>query len=147
MIERAVFQSYAGDPLPYLLPDPRIEQTILPYFMVRIVDLPAFVGNWSVPPGAAESYELEVEDEHAPWNNGRWMLHMDESGGAVLQPAEGEPSDKVIRADINAVAALFIGYKGARELGRIEALKGPAAETAKLEQRIPRTAANLMDHF
>ena len=147
MIERAVFQSYAGDPLPYQLPDPRIEQTILPYFMVRIVDLPAFVGKCSFLPGAAECYELEVEDEHAPWNKGRWVLRMDESGGATLQPAEGEASDKVIRADIKAFAALFIGYKGARELGRIEALNGPAAETAKLEQRIPRTAANLMDYF
>ncbi|MGN7457631.1 GNAT family N-acetyltransferase [Paenibacillus pasadenensis] len=158
MIDQVQFESYKGDPLPFLLPDPRIEQAVQPYFMARIVDAEAFIEAYPFLPGPARSWTMIVEDEHAPWNDGSWELAVDERGKGSLRKLSGQPADNgapfaesaaavALRGGIGSWTALFTGYAGPRELLAAGGLTGPAAELKALAERMEPRMPNLMDFF
>ncbi|QJC50624.1 GNAT family N-acetyltransferase [Paenibacillus albicereus] len=172
MIDQVQFESYKGDPLPFLLPDPRVEQSVHPYFMARIVDAEAFLDAYPFLPGPARTWTLNVEDEHAPWNDGSWELTIDEQGKGSLRKLSGQLADSgatpaesaavhagsaavhdgsaaatALRGGIGSWTALFTGYAGPRELSAAGGLTGPSAELNALAERIEPRLPNLMDFF
>ncbi|MFB9326856.1 enhanced intracellular survival protein Eis [Paenibacillus aurantiacus] len=152
MVERVTLDAPMDDNLPYLLPNPRIGQEIVPYFMGRIVDAPAFVAQLGLrAPAEATSGEplsLRIRDEHAPWNDGHWQLGADEEGNLSLKPATatqgGEPE---LSCGIGTLTALFMGYQRPERLQRDGRLLGSADAAARLEKMIPRCQTNLLDFF
>lgn len=63
----------SDDMLPFLLPDPRIEQENYPYFMARIVNAKAFVESYSFKRYNSQKKQvIYIEDKYAPWNDGLW---------------------------------------------------------------------------
>ncbi|SDS57230.1 Sterol carrier protein domain-containing protein [Paenibacillaceae bacterium GAS479] len=146
MIEKAEFESYSGDPLPYLLPDPSIEQSVRPYFMARIVDAQAFVSQYPFLPGQRESWRIRIEDPNAPWNEGKWELTVDEQGKGYLELA-GAGAGDILLASIGTWTALLTGYAKAATLTQTRQLRGPEQSALKLAERIAARTPNLMDYF
>lgn len=153
MIEKVVCQAPLGDPLPFVLADPRIKQEVVPYFMARIVDAAAFLREYSFNTdveGASlgKPLYLKVKDEHAEWNNGIFQIQPVQGGEDNIITVDKERVfDGGISCDIQTLSALLMGYKRASLLHRIGRLHGDADEIARLERLIPERTTYLTDFF
>lgn len=148
MIEKGTFGFIpADDSLPYLLTNPRIEQEIIPYFMSRIVDAPAFVEQFPFQPSAVGSeVTLALTDTYAPWNDGMWRLSVSEQGQGRLEPVH-ENTEAQLQCDIAALSTMLIGYKRPQQLFRWGRLTGSAEAANVLDRVIPVAQTFLMDFF
>lgn len=164
MIDKVVCQAPFGDPLPFVLADPRIKQEVVPYFMARIVDAAAFLREYPFNAvvegaGAGKPLYLQLRDGHAEWNNGIFRIQPAQGEGNDVIKLSGERvfaneggSDKeeerhVISCDIQTLSALLMGYKRASLLHRIGRLQGDTDEISRLEQFIPERTTYLTDFF
>lgn len=82
-----------------LLVNPRVQVRKVAGAMIRIIDMDRFLqqvvtpreGPASSEPGSLpEAVQLEVEDELAPWNQGRWLLPLGPGAVRALSPDEPE---------------------------------------------------------
>ncbi|NQX59485.1 GNAT family N-acetyltransferase [Paenibacillus qinlingensis] len=164
MIDKVVCQTPIGDPLPFVLADPRIKQEVVPYFMARIVDAAAFLREYPfnvVVEGGSEGKPLylQLRDGHAEWNNGIFRIQPSEGdGNAVIKLSEeqmfvneqgGDKKEErhVISCDIQTLSALLMGYKRASLLHRIGRLQGDTVEISRWERFIPERTTYLTDFF
>lgn len=148
-IEQVTMTMVPGDDqLPFMLPDPRVTQEIVPYFMARIVDLKSFVEQYAFEAHQEAVMTIQVEDSVAPWNAGRWRLSVNQEGKAELSELptdQGEQAD--LTTDIQTLSALFTGYKRAQALHAIHRLNGNPKALTQLETMIPAGQTYLMDFF
>lgn len=156
MADRLMMTVPEDDPLPFLLPDPRIRQELQPYFMSRIVDVEGFLAQYPFESGEGEDEViLAVEDEHAPWNRGVFRLRIDASGRAHAQRmAEGWPAaaggsadGAELACDIQTLTALLLGGRPAALLHETGRLRGSREAVRRLQRRIPRRTTYLADFF
>ncbi|WP_339296320.1 GNAT family N-acetyltransferase [Paenibacillus sp. FSL W7-1279] len=148
-IEQVTMTMVPGDDqLPFMLPDPRVTQEVVPYFMARIVDLKSFVEQYAFEAHQEAVMTLEVEDSAAPWNAGRWRLSVNQEGKGELSELptdQGEQAD--LTTDIQTLSALFTGYKRPQALHAIHRLSGNPKAVKQLETMIPAGQTYLMDFF
>ncbi|MBU5345924.1 GNAT family N-acetyltransferase [Paenibacillus lautus] len=148
-IEQVTMTMVPGDDqLPFMLPDPRVTQEVVPYFMARIVDLKSFVKQYAFEAHQEAVMTIEVEDSAAPWNAGRWRLSVNQEGKAELSELptdQGEQAD--LTTDIQTLSALFTGYKRPQALHAIHRLSGNPKAVKQLETMIPAGQTYLMDFF
>lgn len=139
----------SDDNLPYMLPDPRVTQETIPYFMGRIVDIESFLHQYTFEVGNWSELTIQIEDNAAPWNDGLWNISIDEEGLAKVtklnEEKEKTPPDLI--ADIQVWTALFLGYKRPEQLFIIQKLKGLPQKGKELENLIPKAQTLLMDFF
>lgn len=113
-------------------------------FMLRIVDLPAAFSRRASPADAG-SVVLEVRDEAAPWNAGRWRLSP-RDGHWSVEPAGDAAPDAA--ADIENLSALFAGFLPIPQALEVGALRADERSRPVLEvlfaTRFPPTSR---DHF
>lgn len=151
MVTNVTLYAPEDDALPFLLPDPRVKQEIVPYFMARIVDAAAFVGRYPfTPTGEAGTPPvlLRVRDEHAPWNDGVFRLAVDGGGRGSLTPAgEDEARDSALSCSIGALSAMMMGYRRPSFLHAAGMLDGPQSAVETLERLIPARPTYLPDFF
>ncbi|MEK0317574.1 GNAT family N-acetyltransferase [Cohnella sp. 56] len=147
MIEKLLLTVPSDDPLPFLVPDPRFKQELEPYFMSRIVDAEAFVGQYSFEPGGREEMLLRLSDAHAPWNEGAFKLAVEEDGSATLTRDDDGMASGAATLDIQTLAALLLGGRRPGMLAQAGRLQANAAQIALLERRIPQYRTCLMDFF
>ncbi|MBD2871670.1 GNAT family N-acetyltransferase [Paenibacillus sp. IB182493] len=149
MIEEVALTAPADDLLPYLLPNPRIKQETIPYFMARIVDAEAFVRNYAFTEASAEDrFVITIDDEHAPWNAGRYMLEIGASGNAQLRRLQqDEEAAEAIRTDIGTLTTMLLGYLRPAQLSQIGRIHGGADAINRLQIRIPERMTFLPDFF
>ncbi|WP_341279093.1 GNAT family N-acetyltransferase [Paenibacillus sp. FSL H8-0537] len=155
MLDEVTVTVANDDPLPFLLPDPRIKQELQSYFMTRIVDAEAFVSQYPFAAGdQEEALELVITDAHAEWNNGQFRLVFDADGTARLTRIEEEQSDMKqapaapqLALDIQTLSALLLGGRKASWLAEAGRITGDAEAAALLERRIPQHKTFLMDFF
>ncbi len=148
MLEKLVMQAPANDKLPFLLDNPRIKQEIVPYFMVRIVDVAGFLTKYPFASGAEWSLQLEVKDEQAEWNNGWFLLQVDESGTARVSTIAGaSPELPAASCTIQTLAAMLTGYQRPSFLMDIGRLSGTMEVCESLERLIPARQPYLSDFF
>jgi predicted acetyltransferase len=118
------------DPLPSLLANPKlvkVEQR--PGFMLRIVDLVPALERRGYLPGPPARLSLRLHDATAPWNDGTWLLTV-EQGKARAVPTTTEPN---LTLDIRTLAALYNGFLSparAIQAGLLQAGDPAAIETA-----------------
>ncbi|MFS0723595.1 enhanced intracellular survival protein Eis [Paenibacillus sp. 1P07SE] len=160
MISRVLWHAPLDDPWTYLLEEPRVGQEIVPYFMVRIVDVERVFRDYAFVEQTDEeerAFYIQVEDAQASWNTGTYRLSPLRPGPdrvqrlgdqedrpiAVALPAEAS----VLACDIQTLSALLIGYKSATHLHVAGRLIGEAAEAARLGRYIPATTPFLADYF
>ncbi|MRN57148.1 GNAT family N-acetyltransferase [Paenibacillus monticola] len=138
----------SDDILPFLLPDPRIDQENYPYFMARIVNAKAFVENFSYRVQSAQQKQIiNIEDKHAPWNDGLWEWSVNLEGTATLIRTDGDNIEADLSCDIGTLTVLLLGYKRPGELSRFGRLTGNDAAVQWLEGIIPQAQTGLFDFF
>ncbi|GGA46588.1 GNAT family N-acetyltransferase [Paenibacillus physcomitrellae] len=135
----------SDDMLPYLLNDPRCKQEVRPYFMARIVDVRAFVGQYKFEASSATDGEtvvtLRLQDEFAAWNDGEWELRVGREGKGKLNrmPAgnavPSEAGESAAKPDLAAgglatAADSAVGGSLAAEAVSAAAAEGAAADSA-----------------
>lgn len=149
MIDKLTLQAPSDDALPFLLPDPRVKQEIVPYFMARLVDAAAFVAAYPfVAGGPSATIRLRVHDAHAAWNDGAFALAVDEAGRGRLAPVpDGAADDGALACGIGALAAMLLGYQRPAFLHAAGMLSGPADAVAELERVLPARTTYLLDFF
>ena len=96
----------ADDPLLLWAGGPRATAGIETYdsLWIRLVDLPEALMDrtWGAPCDVV----LDVADRAAPWNEGRWRVHADESGTATV---ERTTADADVRLPVEALGAAYLG--------------------------------------
>jgi predicted acetyltransferase len=154
MMDKVVLKAPSNDALPFLLANPRIKQETVAYFMARIVDVEAFLEQF---PFAASSekrkFELQLSDEHAPWNDGFFSLKVNASGKAKVKRAETAETRKdkgissSLSCDIGTLTTLLLGYQRPSFLHSIGRLHAETAVIAELEALLPEKTTYLLDFF
>ncbi|WP_054025849.1 enhanced intracellular survival protein Eis [Bacillus sp. FJAT-28004] len=149
MIEELTITMPSDDRLPYLLNNPRIKQEIIPYFMARIVDAEAFVGQYDFKAADhADDITIQLIDAQAPWNNGHFLFHIDASGRASLRRKDdSEKIDKAIKLDIGSFTSVLFGYIQLEQLAELARIEGDIGLVKRLQSRIPERTTYLPDFF
>lgn len=156
MLERVTLDAPADDPLPFLLPNPRIKQEAVPFFMARIVDWAAFAEAYAFtanPPSGAtpRTVQLTIADKYAPWNEGTFKLRVDADGrgsAELLANDGGETATTPhLSCDIQTLTAMMLGYQRPALMSAIGRLQGDADAASLLESLIPQNKTYLMDGF
>lgn len=153
MASKATFVVPVDDGLPFLLPNPRIKQEIVPYFMTRIVDVEPFLRQYEFLPGEALRLSIQVNDPDAHWNNTMFHLNLARDGGMPSMVMRGRgmvddgDSDGAIRCDIQTLTAMLFGYRRPLELFAMGRLEGRDSTVQAWEERVPRQTTFLYDFF
>ncbi|AEI42076.1 GNAT family N-acetyltransferase [Paenibacillus mucilaginosus] len=148
MIDKLVIRVPNDDRLPFLLDDPRIKQETIPYFMARIVDVKSFIEKYPFVSGAEAAFLLEIQDEHADWNNGVFTVTVDESGTARVAAEPLQVSDlPSVSCSIQTLTALLTGYQRPSFLQDIGRLQGTLQGLGMLERLVPARTTYLADFF
>lgn len=146
MIDKLLLTVPADDGLPLLVADPRFKQELEPYFMSRIVDAAAFIGQYKFQAGEEESMTLRLTDADAPWNDGTFKLAIGADGTASLSRCEAAATGAAA-LDIQTLTVLLLGGRRPALLAEAGRLSADDAQLGLLEQRIPVYQTSLMDFF
>jgi predicted acetyltransferase len=148
MVETVTIQLASQDPFPYFLTQPKVKTELYPYFMARVVDAEECLRRFPFL-HENESLFLHLEDSHAPWNNGSYLLGKGEIqvfkekiGGQCVHPPK-----KGIRLNINSLSAILFGYKRPMELYDMGYLKGSESEIELFEKKVPAMKSSFFDFF
>ncbi|MFC0215205.1 enhanced intracellular survival protein Eis [Paenibacillus chartarius] len=149
MMDRVELQAPIDDKLPFLLPNPRFAQETVPYFMVRIVDVEAFLAQYPfTASGAEEAWTLRLRDEQAAWNDGLFRLRIGADGRAEARKQEHEQAaTAALELSIQTLSTLLVGYQSVDFLQGIGRLAGPAEDVRRLAARLPQRTTYLADFF
>lgn len=149
MIDEVTLKAPANDTLAFQLDNPRIQQEISPYFMARIVSVEQFISQYPFAnQDSPLQIQLEVEDAHAPWNEGVWQLNVAMNGTAsIWKTSEPVLEDQTLKVDIQALTAMLMGYRRPAEMARMGRIDGPAEVISALEHAIPERETYLLDFF
>lgn len=151
MAERVTFSVAADDELPFLLPDPKFTQQVVSYFMARIVDVPAFIEQLPFQgDGKAHRILLDIEDEHAEWNNGQFLVTIDQTGKAsAIRVDDGAVSADAVKVScsIQMLAVLLLGYRRPARLAALGKLHTDEEAVQLLQRLLPERQTYLPDFF
>lgn len=148
MVETVTIHLASQDPFPYFLTQPKVKTELYPYFMARVVDAEECLRRFLFL-HENESLFLHIEDSHAPWNNGSYLLgkgeikvYKEKTGGQCVHPPK-----KGIRLNINSLSAILFGYKRPMELYEMGYLKGSKPEIELFEKKVPLMKSSFFDFF
>lgn len=112
-------------------------------WMIRLIDAPGAVAARGWPAAAAGSVDLEIIDEAAPWNAGRWVLDVAD-GHATLQPG----GSGTVQASIGGLSSWWAGYAPATRLARTGQLSsGDQRAIATMDHLLPAVPPVLPDFY
>ncbi|WP_040704276.1 GNAT family N-acetyltransferase [Nocardiopsis salina] len=107
LVTRVEFASLAqDDPLNDLLANhQRLESTMVDSLWMRLVDVPAALGERSY--AAPVEAVLEVADRYAPWNEGTWRVEAGPNGARV----ERTDADPDVTLDVSFLGGALLGRR------------------------------------
>jgi predicted acetyltransferase len=161
MIKEVNLKTPVHDPLPYIVDDPELEQRVIPYFMVRIIDVQRFLERvplrWNE---TDEKHFLHVTDPHATWNDGTFLLEKGEVdrkddivNRVTFYPRKTETVScmnkprKGISCDIQTLSTMLLGYQKPALLHRLGKLHAEQSELDNWEKLLPEAETYLLDFF
>lgn len=143
MIDTVKGNSYINEPMAFLLEDSRIEETIEPYYMARIVDVEGFLASFPFA-GTAQPFHFILSDPLAEWNNGIFGVDCSVEGNVIInREAMGNP----VETDIQTLTAMLMSYKSPSYLSKIERLKTDRKTLRTLRNIIPNDQTYFSDYF
>jgi predicted acetyltransferase len=111
-------------------------------WMLRLVDAPAAVAARGWPAAVAGRVDLEVHDDDAPWNAGRWVLEVG-GGTAELRPG----GSGAVGVSIGALSSWWAGGATASRLRRAGHLVGDPVAVAAMDELVGSAPPVLTDFF
>lgn len=140
---RARWLGPARDPLLALLPEERARVARAESWLLRIIDVARALEGRGYPDGVSATLALEVRDALLPANEGRFLLAVEGGRGRVERGAGGGD----LRLGVRALAPLYTGLFGARELAATGALEGTDAALLAAERIFAGPEPFLSDAF
>jgi predicted acetyltransferase len=151
MIDKVTLTAPANDHLPFYLANPRVKQELIPYFMARIVDVEGFLRQYPFKASdREETVIMHVQDEHAAWNQGSFLLEISMDGSAAVErltSSQVADSSRQISCDIQALTTMMFGYVRAPWLQAAGRLHGDPETAERLDRRIDGRIPYLADFF
>ncbi|MFD0957778.1 GNAT family N-acetyltransferase [Paenibacillus chungangensis] len=149
MIDHVQLRAPVDDLLADTLADPRIKQEISPYFMARIIDAEAFIKAYPFLQGEQDQCTIELHDEYAPWNTGKYEWSIDKEGNGCLRRLSNEEAMQMkgIALDIGTLSTWLMGYRSGGQLSGYQRIQGDLAAINRLQNRIPEHKTYLSDFF
>ncbi|HLL53525.1 MAG TPA: GNAT family N-acetyltransferase [Myxococcaceae bacterium] len=142
VFREATFRMSPEEPLLLLLP----EQDVVPQnalkWMTRVVDAPAAIAARGFPGKTGLRVTLELRDETARWNDGRWVLEVNGGKGTLVRGGDGR-----VRMGIQALSSLYTGWAPARTLARLGLMDGPAEDLAALDTAFAGPTPSMLDSY
>lgn len=131
------------------LQEPNIQQNRIAHFMIRIVDLKAFLKQYSFTsmPASERVFHLHVRDKYASWNEGTWRLEADDSGRMNVTSLADHRRTDGLSGDIQSISAMLAGHLRPQDLYAAGRLNGASEEIERWERFIPRRTAFISDMF
>jgi predicted acetyltransferase len=112
-------------------------------WMLRLVDAPGAMAARGWPATARGSVELEIVDEHAPWNAGRWVLDVADGAAALTPGGSGS-----VQAPIGGLSAWWAGYAPATRLSRLGLLhSNDRSALERMDHLLPAVPPVLLDFY
>ena len=112
-------------------------------WMLRLIDAPGAVAARGWPAGAADTVHLVIVDDHAPWNNGPWILEVADGQGTLTPGGDG-----TVEAHIGGLSSWWSGYASATKLARTGHLAtADRRALATMDQLIPAAPSVLPDFY
>lgn len=119
MTARIELRSGPNDLLFHLLREQDLHPEDSWRWMTRLVDAPAAIAVRGYSPNTTATVALELVDELAPWNAGRWVLEI-AGGEGKLTPG----GDGAVRLGVGTLSALYTGWSSPRQLATVGLLDG-----------------------
>ncbi len=102
-----------SDPLIKLIPDPRIkENNYIPGAMFRIIDLKGVLNGLTYPE-IKRKVTFTIKDDQAPWNNGDFILEVEDCKGNCTR-LDGKPETD-FQISINHLVPIITGFTSPSE--------------------------------
>ena len=147
MITEVRGDNYTGEPMAFLFEDSEITETIAPYYMARIVDVPAFLSRYTFREAPEKlRLHLRVHDPLAPWNDNTFLVRWKDEE-TICEIAEEGPYPNLIELDIQTLTAMLMGYKRPTYLYENERLKMEYYLVDVLEKLISNDKPYFSDYF
>ena len=143
MINELEMITPVDEPLFFTLQEPRINQQFKPYFMVRIVDVEAFLNQYPFNWNNNEELLLKITDPYAPWNEKTYVLKNHEV--SVVQGNVNQ--SQTIQMSIQTLSAILFGYKRVSEMYQLEHILGEEKAVQQFENIIPKQKSFFYDFF
>lgn len=143
MIDEVKGNIYKNEPIAFLLEDSKIQETIEPYYMARIVDVEQFLKRYPFAKKCPD-FHFNVTDKNAPWNNDVFGIHWDELGEVQIIK---EPIGAEINIDIQTLTTLLMNYRRPTYFYTVERLQTSIENVQMLEEIIPKQQPYFSDYF
>lgn len=126
------FHAPADAPVNLLFPDP-LECTAVPYFMLRLLDLPAALAAYAVPRDVAGRLTLAVHDDWIAANQGVYELELAEGRCHATRLPDDAPAD--LRCDVKTLAQLYSRLLRPRTAAAFGVMQADSREALELAER------------
>ncbi len=131
-----------GDPLNFVLSEPRGTVRMSWPWMTRVVDVERALKDRGYPAGLNAELHLEIRDNLITGNDGSFVLRVRDGTGAVERGGRGS-----LRLDVRGLAPLYTGYMSAHELLNTGYIEGSDTDLAALSAAFAGPAPWLADFF
>lgn len=121
MVHDVSVNGHPEDALLLLLPEQDLTSGSEMRWMLRLVDAAGAVAARGFRRVDVE-VDLEIEDRHCEWNQGRWRLTVSKGEGRLERGGDGD-----VRLGVGALASLYAGYAPAGVLARSGLLRADGA--------------------
>jgi predicted acetyltransferase len=140
MVEEVKLITHEQEPLLFSLHEPRVKSEVKPYFMVRIVDVDAYIHKFAFNLSSLNKpLRLEVSDSFAHWNNKTFIF-----SNKGIEESEEEAD---LHISIQHLATICFGYKRPAELVNAGLMEGNEQAVKELESLISPTQSFFYDFF
>ena len=144
MIDEVRGNTYSNESIAFDLDDSAIKETVRPYIMGRIIDIPAFLKRYSCKPKEKKiTIAFAIRDELLGWNNQTFQVAF-QNGRCYLTE---EPAEYQVAMTINSLSALLLGYKTAVQLYRLERIDGSVEAINQLEDVLYHEPPYISDYI
>ncbi|TMW70629.1 GNAT family N-acetyltransferase [Alteribacter natronophilus] len=156
MIENAELTLPGDDSTMLMLDDPDAEQTVIPYFMARIVDVKPFLEQYTAEKALTEPVILHIDDAFCNWNTGTYILKPDsEENGVLVEHYAGasegsscaHPPKRGLSMDIQTLSAAVLNAHPAQLLYTEERILGTREELERFKSLVSDRPAYFYDFF
>lgn len=134
------------DKLPLLIGEPRFKQTVEPYFMARIVDVPGFLASYPFNEDLPDAtLLLHVEDCFLPENSGSYEITVENGGIRIAQSDTNRREG--IHCNVQELTSMLLGYRRPQELAEVGLIHADTHTLEIIEKLIPVSQTYLTDYF
>lgn len=147
--EGVTFRAPVDDRFVFKLNNPFVSRKIETSYMVRIVDVLAFMQQYPWRNvHAGDRYILHVTDEYAPWNSGTFKLSGNEEDKmTVTTMVENGKAEEGLHCDIQTLSTMLIGCQRPFHLYNVGKLTGKQSEVERWESLVTAKVTYMMDMF